>query len=62
MKARHNMGEIANDILDGEYCSWCGQYFDDAHGYPVLCQDCYKNSKPFERVGLQKAYLKTIEG
>ena len=35
------MGEIADDALEGFACSWCGIYFEEPHGYPVLCQTCY---------------------
>jgi len=34
------MGEVANDMLDGLMCSWCGTYFEKAHGFPVLCVAC----------------------
>jgi len=35
------MGEIAEDMVDGQSCSWCGVYFEHSHGYPVICVDCY---------------------
>jgi hypothetical protein len=35
------MGEIAEQILEGEMCSNCGVCFE-AHGYPVLCTECFK--------------------
>lgn len=62
------MGEIAEDLCDGTACHWCGQYFQDpndidllyTHGYPVLCEECWHNSKPEEREGLQKALAKTV--
>ena len=37
------MGEIADDIVEGLCCSHCGTHFVEAHGYPVLCNDCFKN-------------------
>ena len=43
------MGEIANDMINGHACSLCGIYFEDAHGYPVLCDDCYDDATPAER-------------
>lgn len=39
------MGEIADGMIEGFSCSWCGVCFEESHGYPVVCQDCYKNWK-----------------
>ena len=52
-----NMGEISDDIIEGLSCSGCGVYFDEAHGYPVLCHGCWDSWMPFERKrsGLQLA-------
>lgn len=36
------MGQLADDIVEGRSCSECGVYFKNAHGYPVLCEDCYE--------------------
>lgn len=35
------MGQMADDSINGFACSWCGEYFEDEHGYPVLCRKCY---------------------
>lgn len=47
------MGEIADAMINGESCSYCGMIFIDSknkeeqtfesfkHGYPVLCMECY---------------------
>lgn len=35
------MGQIAEDILEGWCCAYCGVYFTEPHGYPVVCEDCY---------------------
>jgi NMD protein affecting ribosome stability and mRNA decay len=43
---------IAYQIVDGAQCSHCGVCFDE-HGYPVLCESCYKQDKG--RSGIQKA-------
>ena len=44
------MGEIAEGIVEGFQCSHCGICFEDPHGYPVLCKDCFleqrKHGKP----------------
>jgi NMD protein affecting ribosome stability and mRNA decay len=35
------MGDIADDMIEGACCSQCGIYFEEDHGYPVLCEDCF---------------------
>jgi hypothetical protein len=37
------MGVIADDMINGFMCSWCGICFEEEHGYPVLCRGCYKD-------------------
>ena len=54
------MGEIADDIINGFCCSHCGIYFEEEHGYPVLCKDCYESETEEERAGIQKAYIKEL--
>ena len=34
------MGEVANDMLDGLMCAWCGIYFVKPHSFQVLCVSC----------------------
>ncbi len=34
------MGEIADDIVNGACCQYCGIYFLEAYGYPTPCQGC----------------------
>ena len=40
------MGELADLMVEGALCSWCGawteEYLDDgvAPGHPALCEDC----------------------
>ena len=34
------MGEIADDIVDGEICAGCCLPFTKPHGYPVVCPEC----------------------
>lgn len=34
------MGQAAEDMVNGLSCSWCGVYFKEPHGYPVVCTDC----------------------
>ena len=65
------MGQIAEDMIDGTCCSFCGQYFQDpddadscyTHGYPVACKECGKDvmRKPgTKRHGIQKAKVKVM--
>jgi len=34
---------IAQDMIDGLCCQLCGVYFEEEHGYPVVCEDCYNS-------------------
>lgn len=34
------MGEIAEAMLDGQMCQGCGEWLDDALGYPGYCAGC----------------------
>jgi hypothetical protein len=56
------MGEMADDVINGFMCSWCGTCFDGEHGYPVLCFECRKGmkKKEMEKHGLQAATLKEL--
>ena len=43
------MGEIADMMLDGTLCEWCGVYIDgEEPGYPRLCPDCLKEKDKYE--------------
>lgn len=39
------MGEMADDMIEGYSCSWCGIYFRRPHGFPVICSSCWKQYK-----------------
>lgn len=54
------MGEIAEDTIYGLCCSHCGTYFEEEHGHPVLCPNCYDNETAEERAGIQRAYKKEL--
>lgn len=54
------MGEIADDIIDGACCAYCSQYFQCEHGYPVLCDECWRTSSKAERKGYQPAIEKEL--
>lgn len=53
------MGELADDMIEGASCSWCGVYFEGTHGYPVVCKDCAEGEsrKSLRKLGLQVATL-----
>lgn len=31
---------MADDVVAGLVCSWCGVFFVEEHGFPVVCRDC----------------------
>jgi hypothetical protein len=36
------MGEIADMMIGGEMCAWCGVWLESQEmGFPVLCHDCH---------------------
>jgi hypothetical protein len=63
------MGETADDLISGRACSWCGVYFEEEHGYPVLCDSCFKKALKegytkeglLKKLGLQKSSIKEIK-
>ena len=58
MEEGGEMGEIADDMVNGACCSWCSQYFVEEHGYPVLCRRCFSKATREERKGFQQAINK----
>jgi hypothetical protein len=38
------MGELAEDMIDGTMCSWCGVYFEQSHGFEVACDSCWEDA------------------
>ncbi|KKN24613.1 hypothetical protein LCGC14_0892970 [marine sediment metagenome] len=54
------MGQISDDMIEGLQCSHCGICFEESHGYPVLCTDCYEHESPEERAGIPKATIKEL--
>lgn len=36
------MGEISDDIISGDCCALCGQYFETSQGVAVACSDCWE--------------------
>jgi len=35
------MGDISDSIIEGETCSFCGIMFEEPHGHPVACENCW---------------------
>lgn len=54
------MGEIAQDLVNGACCSYCGKYFEQDHGYPVLCKKCWKSAAVEERKEFVETKFKEI--
>jgi len=34
------MGDIADQIINGDMCEYCGDYLGPGDGYPRLCGGC----------------------
>lgn len=45
----------AEDIMDGWCCQLCGVYFEEEHGYPVVCESCYNELSEEEKKDYQLA-------
>ena len=54
------MGQLADDMIEGRSCSECGIYFEKAHGYPVLCKECFEDIEQDEDYFLPKATYKEL--
>ena len=42
------MGDIADMMLDGTMCQWCGEWLhdgEDGPGYPGLCASCAREER-----------------
>jgi len=42
------MGDIADMIIDGDMCEWCGTWLDDGLDFPHLCPECKKEQDSVE--------------
>lgn len=49
------MGEIADDIINGACCQYCNAYFKEEHGFPVVCDECWKELAEYEKPGYELA-------
>lgn len=38
------MGEIADWLMQGGGCEWCGEHIGYEEGYPRLCRGCADNA------------------
>lgn len=39
------MGEVADSILDGDFCQECGEYMGEGDGYPRSCPACQRGNR-----------------
>ena len=62
VKGVRHVGELADDMVDGFSCSWCGIYFKRPHEYPVVCKSCAKgySDKKLLEMGVQRAIEKEM--
>lgn len=51
---------IAEDIIDGWCCQLCGVYFEEEHGYPVVCESCYNELSEEEKKDYQLEPIKNF--
>lgn len=53
------MGEIADSILDGQFCEQCGEYLGEGNGFPQKCNSCSgkQKSKSVDQAVVMKTYL-----
>lgn len=49
------MGTHADEMINGETCSHCGNMFVEEHGYPVLCRSCWFETADEGKEGYSKA-------
>lgn len=54
------MGQYSDDLIVGACCSFCMTYFENDHGYPVLCINCFDDSTEEERCEMQRATEKEL--
>lgn len=43
------MGEIAQGMVEGVLCGWCGTYIEGHGGYPQLCEGCWEVATPAQK-------------
>lgn len=55
------MGELSDDITEGVVCELCGSFYEESHGYPCVCEDCWLDLTSQERKNYQKAHHRTID-
>lgn len=39
------MGEMADYLINGDDCEWCGKIMGNGPGYPRLCDGCEQEKK-----------------
>lgn len=57
------MGEIADNILNGNDCQYCGEYLGEGDGYPRSCRRCCYDTNDKkniqETIGTGLSFLRT---
>lgn len=53
------MGEIADMMINGSMCQYCGECFDDEPGYPRSCPSC--SSDEDDQIDMINNTIKKIE-
>lgn len=50
------MGEIADMMINGELCAYCGSNIDcvTAGGFPIVCNDCWNQLPKKDRKNVSK--------
>lgn len=48
------MGEIADAMINGEMCEWCGEWLGGDAGFPRLCAGCQNTPEGKERIRQEK--------
>jgi hypothetical protein len=43
------MGEMAEYMLNGDDCQYCGEYIGDGDGYPRSCASCEENELKLQK-------------
>lgn len=58
MTRKINERSIADQIVDGACCALCCCPYIEEHGYPAVCNDCWKDLDKEEKKLHQRATIK----
>ncbi len=51
---------MAQDMILGLSCSYCGVYFEKANGCPVLCTSCWDEGDNLDHKMFSKTQIKEL--